>query len=483
MAVAVAPNPAIIAIPDGKEGDQVQLGLTLNESGARYDRLTYAWSGASGLVNPNTENPRWNRPEVSANREFSIRCEVTAHGDGQSADAGTTASRSDTEPATVLQVPDAVAPTGEVVRSPIGHVHERDVLQLDVDLDEGSGTYDTLEFAWSAFRANAQTPAGLTPFSNDSIRRPTFTCPDVGSDQEWVLRCAITARGTNGHARRSTFHTRTLTDLHVDVRDYPDASTPSFRIQGLHNGRSGVVQSLSVEPSGGTYDRIAYRWRIWLRGTDPITDDLGGTLFDDPTARTSRLTNPSVASNAVYGVRCYATVHGDDHNAEAGTTATDHTETDYTVMPLPDAVAPDATLSVARGDMRTRVVLQPRFSGGTYDRLTYQWYASRVVEHVETAHNDSLSSLTAATPTWTRPDVDEDDERLPFFIRLTYTAHGDGRNAQNSTSDQDVVSNNQIRVNYVNIAAQTGGFGVYVTDEHGNEIAVDAMFPSAQADS
>ena len=494
MAVAVAPNPAISAIPDGKEGDSVRLTLELDDHGARYDSLTYSWSvdGSQDDFNhPTAASPTWTRPDVNSDTEITVRCDVTAHGNGHNADAGTSATRSDTDPATVLQVPDAVAPTG-VVRTAgaeggfiaIPNLFERDAIRVGIDFSD-DGTNDYIDYEWTLvnFEQGHRGTVFQGAFDDPTDAAPILTLPSVGGNTSVYVRCVVTAHGRNNTTRRGTTHVRTMTDAHFTILDYPDAQAPSFTVDGVTNGLSNSRIGVSVTPSGGRYDSIEYKWSCWVHGSGGGVDtvnDIGPHVFDDRTSRTPTWTRPSVTSNTVYVLRCTVTVRGADGDAEAGTTATDHADINTTVLPLPDADAPSGSLSVARGPMRSRVVLNATFNGGTYDRLTYDWYVSRVVEQVEHAHPGSLSGRTLENPTWTRPDVSPDDQSLPFFIRLTFQAHGDGVNAQRGTSDQGVVSNNQIRVDYVNVMEQTDGFGVYVTDEHGNEIQIDAMFPNAQ---
>ena len=490
MARAIAPNPAIRAIPDGKEGDTVRLGVTFDESGARYDRLTYAWSGITGLDDATAASPTWTRQDVNADTELSVRVEVTAHGDGRNADNGTTDSRSDTEPATVLQVPDAVAPTGAVRRITSGgtvgqvvNANERTTIQLDAAI-ERDGTFDRIEYAWTLvdFREGHRGTLFEGVFNDATRAAPIVTLPSVNGNTSVYLRCVVTAYGDNGNARRGTSHSRTLTDAHFTILERPDASAPSFSIQGVTNGESNSRANLSVEPSGGRYDRITYRWSSWVHGSGGgDANDVGDDVFDDRTARTPVWTRPLVTANTVYTIRCEATVHGDDGDAERGTQAVDHADINTTVFPLPDAEAPTVTLpAVPRGDMRTRVAVVPQLAGGRYDRLEYRWFVLRTVAGSETRHPASLSNSIARNIFWARPDVSPDDQQIPFTIRLHVFAHGEGQTTRSGSRDDNDDDNDvSARVDYVNVAARTGGIGVYVTDEHGNEIEIDAMFPSA----
>ena len=132
--------------------------------------------------------------------------------------------------------------------------------------------------------------------------------------------------------------------------------------------------------------------------------------------------------------------------------------------------------------MRSRRVLDLGLSSiaaTVYDRLTFMWSAERTVEGVTTQHNDAFSDRTARAPTFTYPDVSVDDASVPFTVTCVVTAHGDGGVAKQGTSDS-FSPHATTHSRHVAAAETAAGIGVYVTDEAGNEIVIDAMFPNAQ---
>lgn len=490
MARAIAPNPAIRAIPDGKEGDTVRLGVTFDESGARYDRLTYAWSGITGLDDSSAASPTWTRQDVNADTEFSVRVEVTAHGDGRNADSGTTDSRSDTEPATVLQVPDAVAPTGEVRRISVGVVTtvvnalERAMIELRADIS--GGTYDRLEFAWTLvdFREGHRGTVFPGVFDSAARSEPVVTLPSVDGNTSVYLRCVVTAYGDNGNARRGTSHIRTLTDAHFTILQRPQAQAPALTLTGVENVLSGHRLNLGLDLEGDQYDTYDFRWQVWQGSPGNPGTNIAGQTLDNPRSRNPVFTAPVVPSNTVYTVEATMNVRGDDHRADRDSPLSSRTvHQAFTVEPLPDALGPNLVRidAIPRGDMRTRVQLGVGFysGGGTWDRDTYAWTCRRTIGSTEHNHDSSLSDTTIRRPVWTRPDVDEDDESVPFVFACVATFHGDGVEAKDGTSSRRTAEFTvNALVDYVNIMDRAGGVGVYVTDEYGNEIVIDAMFPS-----
>lgn len=493
MAVAVAPNPAIASIPDGKEGDAVRLQVNLDESGARYDTLAYAWTRDGGNADEfddaTAAAPTWTRPDVGADSSVSIRCDVTAAGTGGNADRGTTATRADTEPATVEHVPDAVAPTGDVRRISVGVVTdvvnalERSMIDLRAHIS--GGTYDRLEFAWTLVDFRQGHRGTLFPGVFDSAARsePTATLPSVDGNTSAYFRCVVTAYGDNGRARRGTTHVRTLQDAHFTILDYPDASVPNVAFDGLQNGHSNQVEQVAAVPSGGQYDEIDWEWFLYPAGADQTAEnDLSATRIDDRRARQIRLTLPVVQASTVHDLRCLVSVEGHDGTTERGTLDDRTFNQRFTATPLPEIAFTGGEVPDVAGPMRSRVRLRvSQHRDNFFDEAEYAWSCSRTLNGVTRQHNDAFDDRSAAEPTFTFPDVDEDDESLPFDLSCRVTLRGTDTRYR-SSSHGSFTAPGQATSSYVDRAAQAG-FGVYVTDEHGNEMAVDAMFPSAQPGS
>ena len=102
---ATAPSLSIDAIGAADEGTTVNVSASV--SGGRYDTLTYAWSAEGGTFSSTSAvSPRWTRPAVDADSDFDVRLTVTARGTGTNARAGTSATRSATRTARVLNKPE-----------------------------------------------------------------------------------------------------------------------------------------------------------------------------------------------------------------------------------------------------------------------------------------------------------------------------------------------------------------------------------------
>ena len=145
---ATAPTVAINGIPDGKQRDDVRLSLDI--TGGSYNTITYSWSsnyGGTDQFNDHTaQSPTWTRPDTDYDRNVSIQCtvNVTLLSDG------TTASRTDTEPTTILHLPNADAPSINVLYPPEDFEGREYYLDTEVGATH-EGTYDTLTYNWFVF--------------------------------------------------------------------------------------------------------------------------------------------------------------------------------------------------------------------------------------------------------------------------------------------------------------------------------------------
>ena len=103
LPVAAAPSVVIDAIPLGKEGTTVLLGVTLADG--TYDGTPeYLWSVDGGaLDDASAAAPTWTRPAVPANASYTVRLTVSVRGSGTTARSGTTATASASRSAQVSQ--------------------------------------------------------------------------------------------------------------------------------------------------------------------------------------------------------------------------------------------------------------------------------------------------------------------------------------------------------------------------------------------
>ena len=94
------------------------------------------------------------------------------------------------------------------------------------------------------------------------------------------------------------------------------------------------------------------------------------------------------------------------------------------------AVAPDVAINaIPDGNMGDSSVLSAEVLGGNYDSLTYQWSES-TTQGGRNVERDNIG--TTASPTWTRPVINQDGDST---VKVVVTAHGDGTNADNGTTD------------------------------------------------
>ena len=198
----------------------------------------------------------------------------------------------------------------------------------------------------------------------------------------------------------------------------PAATAPSVSINTIPTGNEGTEVRLGATLTGGAYDGAAdYAWSVD-----------GGTL-DSPSSATPIWTRPAVDSNANHTVRLTVTVRGTGTNAESGTSDTAGANRQALVRdvppPLPAADAPAVTVNaIPDGNENTTARLGATLTGGTYDGTP---------EFAWTVTGGRLSNPNSATPTWTRPTVNADDD---YTVRLTVTVRGRGTNARSGTSER-----------------------------------------------
>ena len=473
MARAVAPTVAIEVIPTGKMRDTVAVSLQLN--GGSYDNLTYAWSDDSGrgpqgaFDHPNNANPTYTRPDVNRDRDLTVTCVVTAHGTGTNADANTSDTSRDIEITSVMHVDAADVPSVEVLI--IHNGYERKPVTLMVNVGGShAGNYDTLTYRWQVFgyAANNYDRDVTGDSMNDAtLRNPIWTRPGVTGDTRVIVRCTLTATGTNGKALRGTTES-TYHQFATTILDFPDARGPNFtdiqtttvnpasstfRESDWHHGLVSALEGTQVwiRPifNSGTYDeasidyfqkaRSASTWNAIVRKVNP---DYQRTTW----------TMPQVTADTQYHIRGEFNVKGLDVNAEINTTAQSSVQSEYgTVRNHPNPQAPSLEVShyennrhdviegIPEGLEGTSVELTVVEFGEQYDSLSYLWTATGTDG---TNFNSSLSgtsgSVTGIRTTrdimFTRPQTDHDRS---IDVRCTVTAHGNNVKANddvNSTS-------------------------------------------------
>ena len=416
LPLAAAPTVAINAIAAGDANTPVTLGATL--TGGTYDGpAEYAWSVTGGALNDNTSaTPTWTRPAVNADGDYTVGLEVTVHGAGTSARNGTSdtakASRDaevrgsgdhgdDRASATPIAIPSTTA--GNLTRG------DRDYFRIDI------ATAGTLTTA-----TTGSTDTYGTLFDGDGGRL-RFN-DDDGQRYNFRIRAGTLGAGTyylevrGFSASKTGDYTLSVTGT-ARGPGTPAAAAPAVTINAVAAGDEGTPVTLGATLTGGTYDGTPeYAWGV-----------SGGDLSDN-TSATPTWRRPTVAADTNHTVSLALTVHGTGANAQNGSSATANASLDTQVRnatpQLPAAAAPSVSIdAIADGDEGTAVRLSAAVTGGTYDgALEYAWQVD----------GGALNDPASATPTWTRPSVNQNTN---VNVELRVTVRGKGVKARNGTSD------------------------------------------------
>ena len=213
----------------------MSLGATL--TGGTYDgAVEYAWSVDAGVLsNPASAAPTWTRPSVTTDTNYTVRLTVTAHGTGNTARNGTSATVNASRVASVRNVaaPLPVAAAPAVSIDVVAVADEDTNLQLGATLT--GGTYDgTPEYAWSADGGS---------LTNEDTATPTWKLPAVDSETSYTARLTVTVRGTGTIARGNTRDTASA-QAATTVRDTPDLMVTTL-VSGL-----AIPWDLDFTPDG-----------------------------------------------------------------------------------------------------------------------------------------------------------------------------------------------------------------------------------------
>ena len=469
---AVAPTVAINGIPDGKQRDTADLSLDI--TGGSYSRLTYNWSSNFGGTDQFSDHtiaaPTWTRPDVSNDKNVSVKCIVTAHDDNDH----TQAVRTDTEPTTILHVQHADAPSISV--DPIPGGRERTQVQLNSNLGlTHIGNYDEIDYRWEVNQNFADRAD--TQLDDKTKRNPIWTRPDVANNHTDtpVITCHITARGTNGRALRGTSETTAAT-RHTTVTDIHDADAPSFdHIQttnfdpddpgepnyqpGLRNGLEGTEFYARVEygeANDGKYDQLNIE--IALEKADGSGDQEQVQMWtwnraaDDPDegeheARTDAFlfTRPLVDANTRYHLVCSITALGADREAEIATQERITGQSDAgTVQNRPQATLPttlqiqDAGIGgenfqggIRNGTEKDYTHVRVHNSGGNYDTIEWDWELVAHGGEAGTGISTPFLNPSQNGTNLTYPDVATHQQ---YDALCTVTVHGTGNRAEDGST-------------------------------------------------
>ena len=472
MARALAPDISIQAVPQGKPHTSV--ALTLELSGGMYDEVTYSWTDDSRRIisepfdNRHSRSPTWERPEPyqEADSWITLTCNITVRGTGTNADAGTSDTAVATERARVFYVPPADAPSVRVVS--LSNSYERSDLSLDVVLGEThTGNYDTLQYHWQIFTndANNNFATDFTNtaegghISNQDIKNPVWTLPDITSRKDAIARCTVTAKGTNNKAlirsSEATHDQYRIAVLNYDsasmpnvyhvlsANEDPDTAGDEFRwTNGLVRGLERTKVWLNIDHEFGRYDGLTIQWQ-WRQGATGDWTDIETVTMDTDTRVIPNAvwTRPSVDADTGYEVQGIIVVTGNDVTAGADTTATGTITTFLgTVENSPQAVLPSITIQSFDGEIwrdgvvdgleGTQTTLRLDELDGHFDRSALVWSAFDANGNTAIGvFNDN----TRDDPTFTRPSV-ETNQRYRIDCRVT--VYGEGTEAEDGSQSQ-----------------------------------------------
>ena len=347
---------------------------TLSGSGsdADGDSLTYAWSQTSGttvsLSGAATASPTFTAPELLANQNLEFSLAVNDGTINSTADSVTVTVRADNDAPTAEAGSDQTVDTGASVTL------------------SGSGSDPegrTLTYAWS------QTSGTTVSLSGATTARPTFTAPSAAATLEFSL---AVNDGVNNSTADSVTVTVTVPPTNVLTASPNPSTTGSYTVSG----------------SFGT--SVNYElMQLWERLPDSTT----------ATYRISDASNISQSFSSkpagTYGYR----VQGCNYELQEGTFRTILVCTDIgdllsvtvtlNTAPVADAGA-DQTGSDAVTEGDTVTLDGSGSSDADSDTLEYDWSQTLGTTVM-------LSSATAASPTFTAPELLA-DENLVFSLAV-----------------------------------------------------------------
>ncbi|MDS0295604.1 PKD domain-containing protein [Halogeometricum luteum] len=259
---------------------------------------------------------------------------------------------------------------------------------------------DALTYAWT------QTGGPSVTLSDTSAASPTFTAPDVSADTTLTFEVEV-ADGNGG----TDTDTVTVT-VEADEPDEPTNTSPvadAGADQTVDEGTSVTLDASGSSDADG--DTLSYAWTQ----TDGPTVSLSDASAASPT-----FTAPDVENDATltFQVTVADGNGGEDTETVVVTVEADEPDEPTNTSPVADAGA-DQTV-----DEGTSVTLDASGSfDADSDALTYAWTQTG-------GPSVTLSDDSAASPTFTAPDV-ENDATLTFEVEVA-----DG----NGGTDTDTVS-------------------------------------------
>ena len=465
---AIAPTVAINGIPDGKQRDTETLSLDV--TGGTYDRLTYAWSSNYGdttqFSDATIAGPVWTRPDVDSDRNVSVKCIVTAHDDSDN----TQAVRTDTEPTTILHLPNADAPSINVLYPPEDFEGVQYTLATEVGKTH-KGTYDNLTYNWFVFHGDTDTADDV--LDDRTAANPVWTRNRVGGRTLFQINCNLRAHGTNDKALKDTEEwTQSFVQPWVD--DRPDADAPSLNgirstntdpstsdhpgfEGGLVDGLEGTdvwVQVRIGQTHGGLYDQMVMAISLRKVGShDNIFTEAWNWERPEGTisghhpewSKVFKFTRPNVDADTEYNFHIIIEASGDDIEAESDTSEETSQDTvGGTVTNFPQAAAPTVliqhlnllTLQLETGIPNategSQQDLIAAIDGGVYDEISYAWEIVDFGAAAGTGSHSNITPFTASNPVLRYPYISVHHQ---YDVICTVTVRGTGTNAEDGSTD------------------------------------------------
>ena len=435
----------------GQARDIVWLRVHYNDQTGHYDYLEYAWHWKFHsdsewiLIDQDSHQIKWKRPETPRRQQYDIRCTVTAFGSDINAAINSTDSDIIVSAETALfidPIPSATAANSARIQrirdggtdwGPFGIPDgiEGSSLGLRILPDLNGTHYDTVSYSWTVhdYQGNDITSTALSYADRDvtHLTRPQVT----GANRHITVKgtCITHGNGTNYLQGSTAERSQTIT---TTVINHPLADAPNvFRsvVGDQHGFRSGQPVQYHVivgDRHAGLYDRLTYRWQFSfdVNYATERTD-----VWDDRFSPDPILTRPSVDEPTTCYIAVTVTAHGDGILADEGSTDSDYYADAEIVNPIEVAAHPDLTIQpILTGRTDTKVQFATSVTGGQYDSLTYEW------EYSDDGGSTWRSILgSASTNHWTRPEVTSD---TTYSVRCRVDANGTGSIAREATHDQ-----------------------------------------------
>ena len=291
----------------------------------------------------------------------------------------------------------------------------------------------------STWGSAISTPAGQSDVTGIAIDPRNGDVWISGSTPDSIYK-STDGGSTWGSAISGPSGQTNIRSIYIEGPHVPTASAGTAAIRNVVRGDEGTTIALrpTITKGTGVYDTVKYAWTV-----------SHGTL-DDATLERPTWTRPLINSDTIRAtIGLVVTFEGDGTTARDGTSVTiarvTRQSTVDDIPPVLGAIAPSVVIDpVADANESTATTLTATLTGGNYDgAVTYRWAVS----------HGTLSSATAATPTWTRPATNAD---VTATIDLRVTVNGAGQFATRGTSDSQDATQASTVIRYIRPGVSAG---------------------------